>query len=78
MVTGTMTDLPKDTIIDLSQPGIIHYVYPTGREVPKEMMDPNIGGYHSKTVDPTPNFKLEHLAPKPETDIWATQIFFEE
>ena len=38
-------DLPKDTIIDLSQPGIIHRIYPSGREVPMEMMDPNIGGF---------------------------------
>lgn len=36
--------LPEDAIIDLSQPGVIHYIYPTGREVPKSMMNPNIGG----------------------------------
>jgi hypothetical protein len=36
-------DLPKDTIIDLSQPGIIHYIYPTGRE--PGLIDPNIGGF---------------------------------
>lgn len=46
-----MTDLPEDTIIDVSQPGIIHYVYPTGREVPKNMMDPNIGGWHKREED---------------------------
>lgn len=40
-----MTDLPEDTIIDLSQPGVIHYIYPTGRPVPKSMMNPNIGGF---------------------------------
>ena len=40
------SDLPEDTIIDLSQPGIIHYIYPTGRKVPDHMMDPNIGGFH--------------------------------
>jgi len=38
-------DLPKDTIIDLSQPGIIHRIYPSGREVPMEMMNPDIGGF---------------------------------
>ena len=37
-------DLPKDTIIDLSQPGIIHYIHPSGRSVPINMMDPSIGG----------------------------------
>ena len=37
-------DLPEDTIIDLSQPGVIHRIYPTGREVPMNMMDPNFGG----------------------------------
>ena len=37
-------DLPEDTIIDLSQPGIVHRIYPTGRPVPESMMDPNIGG----------------------------------
>lgn len=41
-------DLPEDTIIDLSQPGIIHRIYPTGRPVPDSMMDPNIGGYLKK------------------------------
>jgi len=42
------SDLPEDTIIDLSQPGIIHYIYPTGRKVPDHMMDPNIGGFRGK------------------------------
>ena len=41
-------DLPEDTIIDLSQPGIIHRIYPSGREVPKSMMNPNIGGWLGK------------------------------
>lgn len=27
-----MEDLPEDTIIDLSQPGVVHYIYPTGRK----------------------------------------------
>ena len=36
-------DLPEDTIIDLSQPGIIHYIYPTGRA--PGLIDPNIGGF---------------------------------
>jgi len=42
------SDLPEDTIIDLSQPGIIHYIYPTGRKVPDNMMNPNIGGFRGK------------------------------
>ncbi len=37
--------LPEDTIIDLSQPGVIHYMYPTGRKVPEHMMNPHIGGW---------------------------------
>ena len=36
-------DLPKDTIIDLSQPGVIHIVYPDGLKIPEHMMDPNVG-----------------------------------
>jgi hypothetical protein len=28
-------------------PNVIHRVYPQGMEYPKEMMDPNIGGYLS-------------------------------
>ena len=46
-----MTDLPEDTIIDLSQPGIIHYIYPSGREVPKDMLNPNIGGWLNRQED---------------------------
>lgn len=38
-------DFPEDTIIDLSQPGVIHYIYPTGRKVPEHMMDVNVGGF---------------------------------
>lgn len=41
-----MFETPLDAIIDLSQPGVVHYVYPTGKKVPDHMMDPNIGGYH--------------------------------
>jgi hypothetical protein len=37
-------DLPEDTIIDLSQPGVVHRIYPSGRE--PGLMDPNIGGFH--------------------------------
>lgn len=36
-------NLPEDTIIDLSQPGIIHYIYPTGRA--PGLIDPSIGGF---------------------------------
>lgn len=38
-------DLPEDTIIDLSQPGVIHYIYPTGKSVSESMMNPHIGGW---------------------------------
>lgn len=39
-------NLPEDTIIDLSQPGVIHRIYPSGRE--PGLMDPNIGGWNKK------------------------------
>lgn len=44
-----LSDLPKDTIIDLSQPGIIHYIYPTGRK--PGLMNPEIGGYFGREQD---------------------------
>lgn len=45
-------ELPEDTIVDLSQPGVIHYIYPTGRKIPKHMMNPNIGGnFAVKIID---------------------------
>ena len=34
-----------DVILDTSNPNVIHYTYPNGKEVPEHMMDPNIGGY---------------------------------
>lgn len=47
MVTGQMTeDLPEDTIIDLSQPGVVHRIYPSGRR--PGLMDPNVGGFHGR------------------------------
>jgi hypothetical protein len=33
-------NLPEDTIIDLSRPGVVHYIYPTGRKVSERMMYP--------------------------------------
>ena len=54
-----------EVIVDTSIPGVIHYTYPNGKKLTKEQLDPNIGGYipRPKTSD---------------TDIWATQISFEE
>jgi len=46
--------------------GVVHNVYPQGKEVPKEMLDPNIGG---------------RIPPRPEeeaADIWSNQTDFEE
>jgi len=34
-----------EVILDTSIPGVIHYIYPNGKKVPKEMMNPNIGGW---------------------------------
>jgi len=34
-------------IVDNSN-GVVHIIYPKGRRVSKEMMDPNIGGYKPK------------------------------
>ncbi|MDA0949378.1 MAG: hypothetical protein O3A64_01495 [Proteobacteria bacterium] len=32
-----------DVILDTSQPGVLHYIYPNGKKVPEHMMDPNVG-----------------------------------
>jgi len=37
-----------EEIVDLSTPGVVHIIYPNGRDVPEHMMDPNIGGYLGK------------------------------
>lgn len=34
-----------EKILDTSIPGVLHYIYPNGKKVSKEMMNPNIGGY---------------------------------
>lgn len=34
-----------DVILDTSIPGVLHYIYPNGRQVPEHMMNPNIGGW---------------------------------
>jgi hypothetical protein len=33
---------------DHSEPGVVHTIYPKGRRVPKDMLNPNIGGYKPK------------------------------
>lgn len=38
--------MTEDKIIDLSQPGVIHIIYPSGLKVNPNMMDPNIGDWH--------------------------------
>jgi hypothetical protein len=40
-----------DVILDTSQPGILHYTYPNGKSISKDMMDPNIGGWHKREED---------------------------
>lgn len=37
-----------EVILDTSNPNVLHYIYPNGKKVSKEMMDPNIGGYRGK------------------------------
>ena len=34
-----------DVVLDTSMPGVIHYIYPNGKKIPKHMMDPYVGGY---------------------------------
>ena len=34
-----------ELILDTSNPNVIHYTYPNGKNVPEHMMNPNIGGY---------------------------------
>lgn len=36
-----------EQIIDLSDPRVIHIIYPNGKKVPEHMMNPNIGGSFS-------------------------------
>ena len=43
--------MTQNKIVDLSQPGVIHIVYPDGLEIPEHMMDPNIGGWHKREED---------------------------
>ena len=52
-------DLPEDTIIDLSQPGIIHYIYPTGRA--PGLIDPNIGGFLGGQKQWDANTVIDHI-----------------
>jgi len=37
-----------ELILDTSIQGVLHYIYPNGKDVPEHMMDPNIGGYIKK------------------------------
>lgn len=37
--------MASEPIIDLSMPGVIHIIYPEGKAVDQNMMDPNIGGF---------------------------------
>ena len=39
-----------DVILGTSINGVIHYIYPNGKDVPKEMMNPHIGGWLKPTV----------------------------
>lgn len=40
-----------EVILDTSNPNVLHYTYPNGKDVPEHMMDPNIGGYFGKAKD---------------------------
>jgi hypothetical protein len=42
-----------DVILDTSQPGILHYIYPNGKKVSEDMMNPNIGGWHKEKKENT-------------------------
>jgi len=58
-------EIEREAIVTCHNPNVIHNIYPDGLEVPKHMMDPNIGG----------------KIPRPEeeeADIWSTQSSFEE
>ena len=86
-----MSNIPEDAIIDLSQPGVIHYVYPTGRK-PGLMDITKIGGSEDNMsilckCDRSPLFPRCNRNPdycpkiaedKDQDAIWATQISFEE
>ena len=34
---------PTDCILDISDPMVLHYIYPNGKK--PELMDPNVGGF---------------------------------
>jgi hypothetical protein len=40
-----------EVILDISNPNVLHYIYPNGKKVPEHMMDPNIGGHFAKKKD---------------------------
>ncbi len=54
-------------IIDQSNAGVMHFTYPDGKDVPEAMMNPNLGGYIPR--DGSVDYK---------SDIWETQVSFEE
>jgi hypothetical protein len=37
-------------IIDLSDPNVVHIIYPEGKAVNQDMMDPYIGGWRMATA----------------------------
>lgn len=39
----------EDVILDTSNPGVLHYIYPNGKE--PGLMDPNVGGYKPRNKD---------------------------
>jgi hypothetical protein len=55
-----------EVILDISNPNVLHYIYPNGKKVSKEMMNPNIGGY------------LGNKTKEEQDAIWSSQISFEE
>jgi len=38
-------DEQVDAIVDTSNPGVFHVIYPNGKKIPKEALDPNIGNF---------------------------------
>lgn len=45
MVVNLIEDFDGEAIVDTSNPNVLHIIYPNGKKLTKEQLDPNIGGF---------------------------------
>jgi len=50
-ITPYSVEIDQLNLFNLDKYAPIHNVYPDGLKIPEHMMDPNIGGYHGKTIE---------------------------